>query len=197
MKNELLYIIIIFTLSFMMLFYGGLNYHKQIEYESSYFNNFKRVTLYKQKIIKYNIPSNYNSEDYIDLSKFEKISDSLIPNLHSIYFINIKPNKIFNIDKIFKENKDTYLMIIYNFNNSDSIELLINSENIPSESFQNFVPSEISSERSSGESQTDSQVGYFYKINKNITITNIYSIYASGEDANICIFFIIKPLWYI
>ena len=190
---------IIFTLTFMILFYGGVNYHKQIEYNSSYFDNYNRITFYKKKIVKYNIPSNYNNDNFIDLSKFEKISDSLIPNLYSIYFINIKPNTIFNINKIFSENLpivsySNYLMIIYNFNDHDNLELLINIENF-SEIQQNlsetleFVETKF---------QKNFQVGDFYKLNKSVTITNIYSIYNFNVQtiSNLCIFFVKKPFWY-
>ena len=170
MKNDLLYIILIITLSLIILFYGGVNYHKKIEYESSFFDNYQKIILYESKINKYNIPQNYNN-DFVDLSKFEKISDSLIPNLQHVFFLNIKSNNIFNINNIITDDINKYIMIIFNFNKNLNIELLLKIEK--------------------------NNTGLFYKLNKITTITNVYNIYNPNQtNYTVCVFFIKKSFWY-
>lgn len=163
------YIIIITILFYIILLYGGINYTRKIEYDSNYFNNLKKIIIYKKKIEKYDLDINYNSDNFIEISKFEEISDVLVPNIINIFFIKVHPNEFFNIKKIYNSDSNA-LMIIFNYNDHGDIKLLID-----------IIDSE----------------GYFYKISNRITITNIYSIMNfSNDTAKLCIFFIKKPFWY-
>lgn len=175
--DELNYLLIIIFLSIFVILYGGHNNQNLIEYDSNYFQNLNKIILFEKKLQIYNKEVNFGSEDYINIKDYIKISNSLIPNLESMYFINIKPhsfyliNKIFNQKLIFKE----YLMIIFNHNKSNNLELLLGKDSDPN---------------------SDS-VAYFYDLEKNITVTGVFDLYNNSDvNINVTIFFMKKPFWF-
>jgi hypothetical protein len=167
------YLLIIIFLSIFVILYGGHNNQNLIEYDSYYFQNFDKIILFENKLQVYNTKVNFESNDFIDLDNYVKLSKSLIPNLENLYFINIKPHSFYNIEKIFdnKLNRVEYLMIIFNHNKSNNLELLLGKD-------------------------TDNN-GYFYDLVKKITITGIFNLYNNSNDfINVSIFFIKKPFWF-
>ena len=167
--NDILYILIIILLTIMIIFYGGHNNRELIEYDSNFFLNFNNILIYEKKLQIYN--HNFIDEDYIDISTYIPLSETLIPNLIKPYFIYIKPYSYFNINKLIKElNKKSLIMIIFNHNNNNNLELLLNIEN---------------------------NIAFNYKINKKISINAIYNIYNNSDTIiNLTLFILKKPYWY-
>ena len=171
--NEFTYIIIIIILTIFILLYGGHNNQDLIEYDSKYFKNFNKLIIFEKKLQIYNLKVNFADRDYIDLKNYIKTSIILIPNLISLYFINIKPHSFFKINKIFTNmaNKKENIMIIFNHNKINDLELIIGLDN--------------------------NSNGYFYDLKKHISITGLYDLYNdSGNIINLTLFFIKKPYWY-
>lgn len=171
--KEYNYILTIIFLTIFLLLYGGHNNQKLIEYDSTYFNNFNKIVLFEKKLQKYNQTVNFGSKDYVNIENYVKISKCLIPNLEFMYFINVKPNSLYIINKIFdsKLNRKDYIMIIFNHNQSNNLELLLGKDN-----------------------QSN---GYFYDLNKKITVTGIYDLYNHSDDLiNVTLFFCKKPFWF-
>lgn len=171
--KEFDYLLIIIFLSIFVILYGGHNNQNLIEYDSNYFQNFDKIILFENKLQIYNNKVNFKSKDFINLENYVKLSKSLIPNLESLYFINIKPHSFYSIEKIFdnKFKRIEYLMIVFNHNKSNNLELLLGKD-------------------------TENN-GYFYDLVKKITITGIFDLYNNSNDfINVSIFFIKKPFWF-
>ena len=168
--DDLIYIIIICILSIVILMYGGHNNNNNIiEYEYKYFSNLNRIKLFEQKLQKYNIDTNYKN-NYINIEDYLKTCHLIIPNLIDLFFIRIKPYSFFKINTIWKKIEDQYLIITFNHNKVNNLELFLGYEN-------NF--------------------GIFYDLDKQISITSIYDLYNnSDKEITITIFFIKKPYWY-
>ena len=90
-----------------MVFYGGINKINKIEYSSDYFKGIHNLLLYENKIRKTikNDP-NIDIEDITDLLDID-----IIPNIEKVYYIELYPNKVFDINTYVKDNS---LMIIFN-----------------------------------------------------------------------------------
>ena len=171
--NEFTYIIIIIILTVFILLYGGHNNQDLIEYDSKYFKNFNKLIIFEKKLQIYNLKVNFADKDYIDLKDYIKTSIILIPNLISLYFINIKPHSFFKINKIFTDmdNKKENILIIFNHDKINNLELLIGLDN--------------------------NSNGYFYDLKNHISITGLYDLYNDSDNIiNLTLFFIKKPFWY-
>ncbi len=172
--NEITYILIIVFLTIFILLFGGHNNQDLVEYSSNYFKNFDKIIIFEKKLQIYNKTVNFGNKDFINIKNFIKTSLILIPNLHDLFFININPHSFFKIDDIFNKNlnKKEYVMIVFNHNNINNLELLIGLDN-------------------------SNDIGYFYDLKKNISITGLYDLFNSSDiSINFTIFIIKKPFWY-
>jgi hypothetical protein len=164
--------IILLILTIIIIFYGGKNNINMIEYNSNYFNNYKNVIIFEKVLKKYipkfdNIVT--NNSDYSTIDEIINTLNIIIPNYINNYFIKIKPYSYFNTTKIIN-NTNNLLMIIFNINYVNNLDLLIEKEN---------------------------NIGYFYNLTNKISITNIYDIYNNNNaEIYITIFTIKKPYWY-
>ena len=170
--NDIIYFIILIGIIIFMVFYGGHNYQNKIEYDSSYFNNLSSIILYEEYLQKYDKYIDFELNDYINIDHVVKFCNNIIPNFINCFFIKINPFSYFNINKIISKdnNINSIIMIIFNHNKHNDLELFVNSHD---------------------------NIGYFYDLNKKISITGIYSIYNnSNEIINITLFILTKPYWH-
>jgi len=170
MDNNL-YIIILVGLTIFIISYGGHNQQNNIEYNTSYFNNLNIINIYENKINK--ISKNILSDkiNFVNINKYIITCDITLPNFINSFFILIKAYNYFNIYNIIDITKiKTHMMIIFNYNMNSDLELLI---------------------------KKDENIGYFYDLEKKISITGIYHLYNnSSNDIIITCFIIKKPFWY-
>ena len=85
------YLIIIIGLTIFMVFFGGHNNQELIEYESTYFNGLKSITLFENKIN--SIVKNqkiFSDRNFVNINKFLNTTNVLIPNFVSCFIIKIK-----------------------------------------------------------------------------------------------------------
>ena len=169
--DNILYIIIIIILTVMIIFYGGHNFQNKIEYESNFFNNINNLIIFEKKLQKYSNIKNFINTDIININNYVKMCDYLIPNFLNCYFIKINAYSLFNIYNIIDLNyRDSSILIIFNHNKINNLELLINNKNI---------------------------YGYFYNLNKKISITSVYPIFNNSNTIiYITIFVMKKPFWH-
>ena len=116
-----LYFLIILILVLLMIFYGGHNKLKRIEYNTNFFCNIHKIIQFEKKI-QINIKNNLNIP-FEDLTN--KINIHVIPNLLHIYYVDIKPYSSFTINNI---NLERNIMIIFNHSN-DKIYLILQKIN--------------------------------------------------------------------
>ncbi len=164
--------IILVILTIIILFYGGKNNVNMIEYNSNYFDNYKNIIIF-EKVLKSYIPKfdniATNNSDYFTVDEIKDTLNIVIPNYLNNYFIKIKSYSYFNITKIIN-NTNNLLMIIFNLNDVNNLDLLLDKED---------------------------NIGYFYNLTNKISITNIYDLYNNNNtDIYITIFTIKKPYWY-
>lgn len=184
-----LYIIIIITLSIFMIFYGGHNNQTKIEYESNYFSSLNSIIIFEKKLNKLNKDDIFINNNFINVNSYLKNLHILIPNFVNCFFIKILPYSIFDIFNIVeKQDIKTHMMIIFNHKKHNNLELLINTEK------SNIIKKNTKSENIHPYSTN----GYFYDLEKVISITGIYHIYNnSNEQVNITCFILKKPFWHI
>ena len=171
------YLIIIIILSIFIISYGGHNNQEHIEYKSTYFDSFKSIIAFENKI---NLIAKNNdfflNKNFININKFLKTINILIPNFVNCFIIKISPYDVFNIFNIIdKSDAKTHVMIIFNHDLYNSLELIINNNNC----------------------NTETDLGYFYNLTKTISIVGIYPIYNnSNENITITCFILKKPFWH-
>jgi hypothetical protein len=173
----------------MILFYGGKNHIRMIEYDSSYFENYKNVLLFEKKLQKYNDKFNTivtNNNDYITIDEINEILHIMLSNYINNFFIKISPKSYFNIKKVIDINNinniNNLIMIVFNHNNVKNIELIINRENI---------------QNSNNLGNENKITGYFYNLTNKISVTSIYDIYNNNDvEIFITIFIVKRPYWY-
>ena len=108
--------IIILIITILIIFYGGINSYKKIEYNINNFHNIKQYILLKKQL-RYNIIDN-NAVDIEDV--FSHVKYGFIQNLVGAYYINLKPHTQY----LFKQyNKKTHLQLI--FDDSEKLNLLV------------------------------------------------------------------------
>ena len=168
------FILIIIIMTLMIIFYGGKNTVNMIEYNSNYFENYKNIMLVEKTLQKYNSKFNditKNESDYITIDEIDNISHIILPNYINNYLIKIKPYSYFDIKKIIDIAKiNNLIMIVFNYNNIENLELLVNKDN---------------------------NNGHFYNLTNKISITGIYDIYNNNDkEIYITVFIVKKPFWY-
>lgn len=178
-----LYIIIIIGLSIFMVFYGGHNNQNKIEYESNYFSSLNSIIIFEKKLNKLNKDDIFTNKNFVNANENLNNLHILIPNFVNCFLIKILPYQIFDIFNIVnKEDIKTHMMMIFNHKKHNNLELLIDTEkfdlnensNIPAQSY-----------------------GYFYDLEKVISIVGIHHIYNnSNEQINITCFILKKPFWH-
>lgn len=180
--DDNLYIIIVIALTIFIIFYGGHNYQNKIEYNSKFFDNFNAIIVYENKLQKSIHEIQFIDIDHVNINNRLKICKNLIPNFIDCFYIKINPYQLFNINKIVKkENHDTHIMIIFNHNSHNNLELLINNSNFYE---KNMITSQYYN-------------GYFYDLEKKISILGIFHIYNNSKEIiYITCFILIKPFWH-
>lgn len=186
--NDNVYIIIIIILTVFILLFGGHNNQTNIiEYESKYFENLNSIIMLEKKLNKNVENIIFDSNNFVNINKYLISPQIIIPNFVNCFYILIKPYELFNIFKIINKN-DIYtsMMILFNHKKYNNLELLIDnsSNNLYKQNFTN-IPDIL-------------EHGYFYDLEKIISITGIYHIYNnSNENIIITCFILKKPFWFI
>lgn len=167
MDNKI-YFIIIIALTIIVLFYGGSNKQSQIEYNSNYFTSLYNISILNSKIKK--LSENYKwDNDILDITDELQVCDNLLPNFVRTFFIRIKPHSFFDITDYIPDD-DSNILIIFNYNKTNNLELLVRHKE---------------------------NTGYFYDLEKVISLTGIYPIYNNSDDIiEITLFIVKKPFWY-
>lgn len=178
--DDFVYFLIIIILTFVILFFGGHNNQDIIEYKSNYFTGLKYIIGFEKKIrlisennYKINI---FKEKNFVNINKYFNTANILIPNFVNCFLIKLEPYKMFNIYNIInKVNQKTHMMIIFNHNLSNNLELIIKNDL----------------------NMENNHYGYFYDLEKTISIVGIYHIYNNSTDTiNISCFILKKPFWH-
>jgi hypothetical protein len=183
--DDILYIITILALTIFILFFGGHNQQLIIEYDSEYFQNLNTITIFENQLNKNFNNIKFDLIDFIDISNNLSTASILIPNFVNCFYIQIKSYSLFNIYKIVKK-KDVlnHMMIIFNHNKHNNLELLINNSTNDLYSNNNIELENM-------------KYGYFYDLEKTISITSVNHIYNnSNENIIITCFILKKPFWF-
>lgn len=200
--NSNLYIIIIIGLTIFTLFFGGHNCQNIVEYDSDYFYNLNTIIIFEKILNKKLTNVVFDSNNFININEYLDTSIILIPNFVDCFYIQIKPYSLFNIFKIIKkENMLTSMMIIFNHKKYNNLELLLNNStndiynsNCPN---LNTDTNYITHTNNNLENKNKIFDGYFYDLEKIISITGIYHIYNnSNENIVITCFILKKPFWF-
>jgi hypothetical protein len=180
-----LYLIIIITLTIFIIFFGGHNNQELIEYESNYFIGLNSIITFENKI---NFITNSKDKDffknlnYININKYLNTSNILIPNFVNCFVIKIIPHNVFNIFNLIDKSKyKTHLMVIFNHNLHNNLELIIINNN--NSNINNY--------------EMEKNIGYFYDLTKTISVVGIHHIYNNSNDnITITCFILKKPFWH-
>ena len=185
--NDFLYIIIIIGLSILIVFYGGHNDQCKIEYDTKYFNNLNLIINFEKKINKILKKNIFENNSYVNINKYMNMTHILIPNFVNCFFIKINPYNVFNIYNIInKSDINTHMMIIFNHNKHNNIELIVDNIKLNLYDKNNY---NINDQK---------EIFYFYDLKKIISITGLYHMYNdSKENIVITCFILKKPFWYI
>lgn len=177
-----MYFIIIIGLTIFIIFFGGHNNQELIEYNSKYFDNLKSIISFENKInliIKNKNEEIFKNKNFININKFLNTRNILLPNFIDCFIIKIYPHNIFNIYNLINNiDIKNHLMIIFNHNLCNNLELLINNNNNNNNNIDNYT-------------------GYFYDLTKTISIVGINHIYNnSNENIIITCFILKKTFWH-
>jgi hypothetical protein len=202
--NSILYIIIIIGLTIFILFFGGHNYQNIVEYDSDYFYNLNTIIIFEKKLNKKLTDVIFDSSNFINLNKYLDTSIILVPNFVDCFYIQIKPYSLFNIFKIIKkENMLTSMMIIFNHKKYNNLELLLDNSTgdlynyVYPDTNPNPNPILDNNLENNLENKNLTIDGYFYDLEKIISITGIYHVYNnSNENVIITCFILKKPFWF-
>jgi len=181
--DELLYIIIIITLTIFIIFFGGHNNQNKIEYNCDYFSNLTSIIGFEKKIssIYLNNVDLFKNKNFINIDKYFNTTNILLPNFVNCFLIKINSQNVFNIfNLIDKSIINTHMMIIFNHNKQNNLELIV-CDNMDYKCYD-------------FNSDTNN---YFYDLEKNISITGIFHLYNnSNQDIIISCFILKKPFWH-
>lgn len=188
--NDNSYLLVIIIMLFAIIFFGGYkkpnNY--QIEYYPQNHQYLNSLTFFEKQLQQYN----YGNFDFMQITNEIDLTKCFIPNIVDIFFVNIKPYSYFNIRKYVK-NYISNIMVLYN-------------HNFVTETKDNFSNLTLSSDnlmllldyKKNCNYINCNDYGYFYPINKKISILDIYPIYNDSEFLiNITIVIIKKSFWHI
>ncbi len=172
--DNIAYLILIIILTIFIVFYGGHNNQNRIEYNTFQWNNLDLLNFLSINHLtdtnKYFQMQN-QTQNYYKISDKMILTDNFLPNFVDCYLIKIESKKIFNIDKIIslKEHSNNLMILINNYNNI-KLELLVEYKN---------------------------NLGYFYILDKKISIVSIYDILNnSNETCFIYCIIVKKPYWF-
>lgn len=182
------YLIIIIGLTIFMVFFGGHNNQELIEYESTYFYGLKSITLFENKInLIVENKKIFSNENFINIDKFLNTTNVLIPNFVNCFVIKINSYQLFNIFNLINVNDvKTHIMIIFNHNYHNNLELMINKTNYVCDDI--IINNVITK---------NDNWGYFYDLTKQISIVGIHHIFNNSEqDIIITCFILKKPYWH-
>lgn len=189
--DDFTYLILIIILLIFMIFYGGHNYQNEIEYSSNYFTNLNSIITFENKI-KSLFETKQNDftleNNYININKYLNTKNILIPNFVNCFLIKIYPYKIFNILNIISSNDiKMHIMILFNHKKTNNLELIIDINKC--DIYENNIINT--------NSNINKICGYFYDLEKKISIVDIYDIYNnSNKPIEISCFIIKKPFWH-
>jgi len=167
-----------------MVFYGGHNNQNKIEYDGDYFNNLNYIINFEKKINLISSNNNiFKNNNFVNINKYFNTTNILIQNFVNCFLIKINPNNFFNIfNLIDKSIVKNHIMVIFNHNKNNNLELLIDNQNENETTKINF---------------NVSSTEYFYDLDKPISVTGIYHIYNnSNESVVITCFILKKPFWH-
>ena len=133
----------------------------------------------------------FEQDDMFDLSNYIKSAHVILPNFIGCFAIKINSGEYFNIYKIAKQNElKSNIMIIFNNSKSNDLELLMDNEE--NNLYQITKPSDITND-----TPIHNSIGYFYELDKIISITDLYHIYNNSPyNVVITCFIIKKPFWH-
>jgi len=186
MFDDNLYFCIIITVVLLMVIYGRPSKTSDylIEYDNTQFKYLEKLYFVDKQIENSKITDNK-----IIIDKFgsiEEITNKLnncekfIPNIVSIYNITINPRSFFDSNKYINSTKIMIIKIINDLIDIQQIKLLVN---------KNFE---------CNENNLCGNYGYFYSLDKKISIVNIYPIFNDTDKViNLTIYVIKKPFWHI
>lgn len=189
------YLIIIIGLTIFIVFFGGHNNQKLIEYDSSYFNILKSITLFENKInLIIKNKKIFSNKNFININKFLNTTNVLIPNFVNCFIIKINSHQIFNIFNLINNlDVKTHIMIIFNNNLHNNLELMINETN----NMYNNIDDINNVDNNNCKIEKKNNFGYFYDLTKQISIVGIHHIFNnSNDDIVITCFILKKPYWY-
>lgn len=196
--NDNLYLIIIIGLTIFILFYGGHNSQNKVEYNTVYFDNLNTIIYFENKINKILKNISFENKNFININKYFDTTHILIPNFISCFFIQINPYTFFNIFNIVnKQDININMMILFNHNKHNNLELLINdsTENLYGYGYE--YEYDFDNNYINNLNFSKIYYGYFYDLDKIISITGIYHIYNnSNENIIITCFILRKPFWH-
>ena len=182
--DDYLYIIIIIGLTIFIIFFGGHNNQVKVEYDNFYTKKLNSIIIFENKLNKLNNQNIFTKKNFVNINNYFDTTHILIPNFVNCFFIKINPFKIFNIFNIIeKKNMMLHMMIIFNHNKCNNLELLVNN-------------SEFNLYNYDYKSNLET-TGYFYDLDKNISVTGINHIYNNSVDIiYITCFILKKPFWH-
>lgn len=188
--DNYLYLIIIIGLTIFIIFFGGHNKQNLVEYDSEYFDNLKTIIIFEKKLNKNLENITFESKDFLNINEFIDIPHILIPNFINCFYIRIKPFSLFNIYSIIKKDDvQTSMMVLFNHKKHNNLELLVGDSTNTiysnmSSSYLNYLNSNVN-------------IGYFYDLEKIISITGIFHIYNNSNETVITTCFLLKkPFWH-
>lgn len=186
------YLIILIGLTIFVIFFGGHNNQELIEYDTSYFNGLKSITLFENKInLIIKNKEIFSNENFININKFLNTTNVLIPNFVNCFIVKINSHQLFNIFNLIKKtDAKTHIMIIFNHNSYNNLELMINQNNNMCNSNDDINDINVIN-------VDDDNYGYFYDLTKQISIVGIHNIFNnSNDDIVITCFILKKPYWH-
>lgn len=187
--NDNSYILVIVIMVLAMVIFGGYKKHNnfQIEYNPQYFQYLNSLTFFEKELQKYN----HGNFDFMQITNQIDMSECLIPNIVDIFFVNIKPKSFFNIREHVK-NYTSNIMVVYNHN-----VVTENNDNFSNVKLQNHNITLLLDAKKECNNNICTKYGYFYSVNKKISILNIYPIFNdSNYVINITIVIIKKSFWH-
>jgi hypothetical protein len=196
--DDILYILIIIGLTIFVIFYGGHNDQNEIEYSTTYFNNLKYIINFEKKINTILDTNNdiFKDKNFVNINKYFNTTNIIIPNFINCFFIKINPYTVFNIYNIV-DKKDIYtnMLIIFNHKKHNNLELLVDNDNM--DLYPNINSIKTNHTNNTNYTDKTNNNGYFYDLEKVISITGVFHIYNfSNEIVVITCFVLKKPFWY-
>ena len=186
------YLIIIIGLTIFIIFFGGHNNQELIEYDTYYFDSLKSITLFENKInLIIKNKQIFSDKNFININKFLNTTNVLIPNFVNCFIVKINSHQLFNIFNLINNiDAKTHIMIIFNHNLHNNLELIINKTN--------NICYNIDNANNIGDNhEIKKNLGYFYDLTKQISIVGIHHIFNnSNDDIVITCFILKKPYWH-